>query len=366
MKSQTGAALLIVLFVVLFLSITGALLLNATTYSKKSIVQTKAGEGEFYLLEGALDLALHNLDETKDYDGGKEQLLDINKKPVSIPLENKNTSINLYINKKGTYFFIKDYFGNKIPNDSIYKNVFDNVKIDNKEIQFNIGTENISETSYNVNISASLVNKPSMKRTIYLTVSTPPKPVERYTGEIVTRNDYIQSPTNLYDKKKIHQNQADILKNKYIGEINFENKKNEYKLIIPLKVLADLTPDTNIQDPITYFNKVIGSTSKPTIVPKNKVVYADSLAWTGKTGTLIVEGVLIINKVNLQSNNVIQINNVGTIIANEFLVGSNSPKFIFSDESNSNTNGGNGTRNYTSDVEWNSYRYSVNNYQTER
>ena len=36
-NSQSGAALILVLFVVLFLSITGTVLLNATTYSMKSI-----------------------------------------------------------------------------------------------------------------------------------------------------------------------------------------------------------------------------------------------------------------------------------------------------------------------------------------
>ena len=39
LQSQSGAALLLVLFVVFFLSITGTVLLNATTYSTKSIVK---------------------------------------------------------------------------------------------------------------------------------------------------------------------------------------------------------------------------------------------------------------------------------------------------------------------------------------
>ena len=60
-KSQTGAALILVLFVVLFLLITGALLLNVTTYSQKSIINNTVEEKEFYLAEGALDLALDKI-----------------------------------------------------------------------------------------------------------------------------------------------------------------------------------------------------------------------------------------------------------------------------------------------------------------
>ena len=46
-NSQSGAALILVLFVVLFLSVTGALLLNVTTYSQKSIVNNAVKRGSF-------------------------------------------------------------------------------------------------------------------------------------------------------------------------------------------------------------------------------------------------------------------------------------------------------------------------------
>ena len=46
-ESQSGAALILVLFVVLFLSIMGALLLNVTTYSQKSIVNNVAKSRSF-------------------------------------------------------------------------------------------------------------------------------------------------------------------------------------------------------------------------------------------------------------------------------------------------------------------------------
>ena len=87
-KSQSGAALILVLFVVLFLSIVGTAILNATTYSMKSVVKNESEEAEFYRLEGALDLVLYNLNETREYNGGTEPLLDYQGKQVYAPKEN--------------------------------------------------------------------------------------------------------------------------------------------------------------------------------------------------------------------------------------------------------------------------------------
>lgn len=61
LRSQSGAALILVLFLVLFLSIVGTVLLNATTYSQKSIHMNSKVESEFYKAEGALDLALYTI-----------------------------------------------------------------------------------------------------------------------------------------------------------------------------------------------------------------------------------------------------------------------------------------------------------------
>ena len=56
--------LLLVLFVVLFLSITGTVLLTSTTYSLKSNEKNTAVQAEFYAAEGALDLVLDDITHT--------------------------------------------------------------------------------------------------------------------------------------------------------------------------------------------------------------------------------------------------------------------------------------------------------------
>ena len=207
-KSQSGAALILVLFVVLFLSIVGTAILNATTYSMKSVVKNESEEAEFYRLEGALDLVLYNLNKTQEYNGGTEPLLDYQGKQVYAAKDNKQP---LILNKKGIYFFIKDYFRKGIV-DPNFKKVFDNIIIGDEVIQFQFD-ETKDENSYE--LSASYVRNPSMKRKIDLTVLIPPKPIENYNGGIVTRGDYIQSPIDLEDNTSIHHKQ----KPKFVGKI---------------------------------------------------------------------------------------------------------------------------------------------------
>ena len=360
-QSQSGAALILVLFVVLFISITGTVLLNATTYSMNTTVENEAVEGEFYRLEGALNLVLDNLFETQGYNGGTEPLLDNRGNQVFAP----DGVTRLNINKKGIYFFIEDYLANNIK-DSKYKGVFDNINIAGEQIQYQLGGTK-SGNVYNVELSASFVSNPSMSRKIDLKIPLPPKPVENYVGGTVSRGDYIQSPTNLNDNTFIHKNQKPKFIGNYIGGISFEEKKNKYGLSIPKSLLTNLTPATNIQNSPAYFNQITGSNKTTITIPKNKVVYANSLNWNGNNRTLIVEGTLIIDNFDIQGSSKVEIKNTGTIIANVFKFWSNSTEIIFPSVTDGGGSGsGGGTPKYTSDVDWVSNTYKIDDYQTER
>ncbi|MFZ0446544.1 MAG: hypothetical protein WAM95_18335 [Bacillus sp. (in: firmicutes)] len=93
-KSQSGAALLLVLFAVLFLSITGSVLLNTTTYSLKTNEKNEKIQGEFYSIEGAIDLVL---DDMNSYKGNY----------VQIKLKDKNGD-PITVQEVGPYFYLKD------------------------------------------------------------------------------------------------------------------------------------------------------------------------------------------------------------------------------------------------------------------
>ena len=69
LKNQKGAALILILFVVIFLGIVGASLLNTTTYSTKTVVNNKEEQQEFYRAEGALEIMLNEMTNYKDNQG---------------------------------------------------------------------------------------------------------------------------------------------------------------------------------------------------------------------------------------------------------------------------------------------------------
>lgn len=341
LQSQSGAALLLVLFVVLFLSITGTVLLNATTYSTRSIVENKIEEKEFYILEGALDLVLYNLKKTEDYYGGTESLV-YNGNPVYAP----DGETPLKINKIGTYFFVQDYPDNIKPG---YQDILNNVNIDRHEIKFNL--VKVSNDKYK--LSATLVENSTISRELYLKFNT-----EKPHNGLINRDDYIQSTLELEDNNGIHHLRKKRLEGKYIGSIDFEAKKKEYGLTIPQK-LDDLTSGTKIDSSPAYYNNITASNKGTIIIPKGKVVYANSLSWTGQNRNLVVKGTLIINNFHIQSSGSLTIFDTGTIIANSFGIGSNSPDLVFENETGSTF-----TPPFITDIDWVSNISSIDDYQT--
>ena len=239
----------------------------------------------------------------------------------------------------------------------------------------------IDSNTYNVELIASIVSSPSMHRKIHLTVSVPAKPVQNYYSGTPGSKHYIQvtGPVDVENNKDIFKHQKDKFKGFYIGGIDFEAKKEENHLlkteITEIEKIANdkkntsrnLSASTDISESPAYFNEIIGSNKGgPIIVPKDMVVYANSLNWNGNNRSLIVEGILIINSFDMQGSNTLEVKNTGTIIANKFKVWSSSPNVIFPiDTDDDNNSGEEGAPQYTSDVPWNS-RYQVNDYQTKR
>ena len=68
-SNQRGAALILILFVVVFLSIVGTTLLNTTTYNLKTVVKNKSEQEEFYRAEGALEVVLTEMAHYVDTKG---------------------------------------------------------------------------------------------------------------------------------------------------------------------------------------------------------------------------------------------------------------------------------------------------------
>jgi hypothetical protein len=75
-RNQSGAALMIVLFLVVLVSIVGTTMLSTTTYGLQKVVKTTKEQEEFYRSEGALEIVFH---EMANYQDGPYQFLKGNK-----------------------------------------------------------------------------------------------------------------------------------------------------------------------------------------------------------------------------------------------------------------------------------------------
>ena len=105
-KSQCGAALLLVFFSVLFLSIRCSFLLNTTTYSFKTNVKNEIIQGAFYPLEGVIYLVLGAM---KSYDGNYVEIELIYASGEFIK-DSIGNAIIRKVKEVGPYFYLKDKF----------------------------------------------------------------------------------------------------------------------------------------------------------------------------------------------------------------------------------------------------------------
>ena len=70
-RDQNGAALLLILFTVVFIGIVGTVMLQNTTYSLKTVSNNKQEQKEFYRAEGALEIFLTEMNDFVNEDGNK-------------------------------------------------------------------------------------------------------------------------------------------------------------------------------------------------------------------------------------------------------------------------------------------------------
>ncbi|WP_088103715.1 type II secretion system protein [Halalkalibacter urbisdiaboli] len=365
LQSQQGAALILVLFLVVFLAISGTVLLQTTSYSKKTIIVNAKEQGEFYRAEGAIELALAKMEQ---YDGGTVPFLDDDGEQVYSP-----SGDPIYINQVGPYFFINQ--GERL----------DNVTIGSKEITYSLSAMPES-TGYEVVLSAGYVDDSSLRRTITFTVELPEKPVASTSeGSLEDETDngssgggslvQVSAPETLDNNTNIHQNQKPAFEGHYRGAVNYASKLQDYSLNENEMDLAstNLTAATTITSSPAYFNSIVARNKQTITIPAGTVVYAKKLNWTGQTRTLNIRGTLIIDDFNIQGSNTMIVHNTGTIIADTFRYWSNAQTTIF--PSNSGAGEGSDGNNeddrlqpgseYTSDIDWVSTQ-KVIDYYTSR
>jgi Putative transposase DNA-binding domain len=211
-NSQSGAALLLVLFVVLFLSITGSVLLNATTYSLKSNEKNERLQEEFYSAEGAVDLVL---DDMESYEG-KYVPIELRYDNGNLVTDVRGKPIIKDVQQKGRYF----YLNNLSMPSTITKS------IGGKFITVTIDKTVVNPDAFQATINASVDN---ISRDLELKVSKGKMPTLSSGGlnkPIHFKDSFNYSGSKNHDELDIDTNNARISDSTYqtiLDNFDFEN-----------------------------------------------------------------------------------------------------------------------------------------------
>jgi len=300
MQSQSGAALILILFVVLFLSIVGTVLLNTTTYSQKSIVNNFALEKEFYLAEGALDIVLN----------------DIYNNPA---LYNELKMMDL----------------------TSYREMFESTPGNYKKIgstPMSVKLKKISENtdSLTVELTAGYANNGKKDRVLEVEILNPIGDVSSHTIFYSGGVDPLKFPST--NGKKTHAlilgvETADVIyyENIYQNFYNYfitERKGgNPKKLDFSKKVenKALIIPENSTEGSVFIFDDDISTSNVDITITANTIVFFDGkLSQNGQANFNIEKGAILLvnNLVVVNGNNAI--NNVdGALVVNSFSASSN-------------------------------------------
>jgi hypothetical protein len=313
LNNDRGAALMLTLFLVVFISIVGAALLNTTFYGQKNNIVAVAEQQEFYPLEGAIDMLLFEINAYKKQDpssylmaqdeaGNIKRVLDANGNPIPI--------IN-----KGAYFYLAD---STSPRVKTYK-------IDGKDIQVRIFNETVSGSAYKFTIQSNRMADKKLVRSIDVVANRGEEPavlsfnpdipqVTPFPGQPILGNyrDNDINPNQIHNVGKLTENFSNILR--FYG-INTAGNT------------ATLTERTSFAGSDKHsFAKMTISNETTLTIPAGKLVFVDTINLTGggrpNSTVLRVDGILIANTFDIAGNITYQIN--GAVLANNLIVSSNA------------------------------------------
>ncbi|MCT8137494.1 hypothetical protein H1D32_06905 [Anaerobacillus sp. CMMVII] len=379
-QSQTGGSLILVLFIMLFLSIIGTMLLNQTFYSQQTITKNAVVQAEFYKAEGAIDLMI---DEMNNFvENPPVQFLEYaDGTPV---LDNNNERIPIV--RSGPFYYL--YYGEpRVREFTIGGDTIEVAIVD-------IVSEGLSDErkKYDYTLVASLKSSPEVNVTREVTMTTV---VEDKTGiiRIIKEGDeefiYPTFPGNLGER-------INYLVSRNLANNTPNWEQNSKKPNDPTVTLADFLTFYGLKsipnnlpnypnNPLVYnpegtirlYNELTGSGGNLNLVIKpGNLTYANKVEFTGcGNSTVEISGVLIANEVIFQGSCNYKIS--GGIIANQFKIGSaeSSTKLITAGGGFDGGGGAGGYKhvfdpiydNYTeADYQWSSKVDEVLNYETKR
>ena len=295
-KNQSGAALMIVLFVVVLVSIVGTAMLSSTTYGLQNVVKTTKEQEEFYRAEGALEIVIT---EMANY-------------------ENSITGNN------GPYGFLTELTSSTR-----------SYKIGDKDLKVKVSSKEINPNRLEVTLESQYadINQSHLNRMVEFQIDITTKELARtdkiYNYEIPQGNIEKRIPNNigLPVTNKLKSTTYDTI----ISEIY--NNKNQDNYSFRTVNNVDLQGNGNnytfqvnpTRKEITKINLIKISGQGVTVkIPAGAIVHADlvDLRGMGNNSQLILEGVLMTNRIEHGGNSRIKL--LSGLIAKTAWANSNS------------------------------------------
>lgn len=336
-KNENGAALLLTLFLIAFVAIIGASLLNTTLYGKKSNVVALADQQEFYRLEGAIDLLLYEMrsfyreDGILMYDDGVNPpfpVTDANDNPIPVV-------------KAGPYYYIE--MGQpltltyQIDGELVQveiTNVVSNNGSGTKQYSFSIRSKYDDAQKFEREISLS-ATVPDQDR--FIEIDPPPTPsgpsepgIPSFPG-IVGQRIISHNPPTLGGNSTSSATYQPHVSRTQTG-VSFQSFINFYGLDISQATGSwDATTPQSVT-PIRLFNTIHTSGANTNAaIPYGFLTYANSvvLDGCGGDGSINIGGVLMAKSFIVKGNCTVRLS--GGIIAETFLKEGNNTLVVFGD-----------------------------------
>lgn len=278
--NESGAALMIVLFIVVLVSIVGTAMLSTTTYGLQNVVKTTKEQEEFYRAEGAIEIVLSEMSNYKNSSTGNS----------------------------GPFAYLKDMTNNTKSYQIGGKSV--QVKVTTNPTNISSITPNSNMQTVKVNLQASYANANQSKivRNIEFDVNVSADALTKTT----TAYGYV-SPGHFIEKDQfkegLRMSIASIDYNKVIADLGIN--WNSYN--------ASLGPNDikkgdiyTFPMGITKFSQIsINGGGETIIIPKGAIVYVKDLTIGGSGNAvtqLVIEGVLIAESITHNGNSVVTVN----------------------------------------------------------
>lgn len=303
LDNERGAALLMTLFLIMFVSIVGVSLLNTTFYGQKNNVVAVAEQEEFYPLEGAIEMLLF---EMKEYKKESNSYLMAKDSAGNIRRVEDDAGNPIRIVNKGTYFYIDDPSTLK---SKTYRIAEHDIHVGIEEVR---GTGN----AYHFTITAKKLTNPRLVREVEIVASRENEPpmLEFDPDKPEIAPFPIRKALLGVNHVKIHHHQANN-----VGKLNeqFANILRFYE-INPADATESLTNNYSFAGKDKHYFKNL-ATENITIPAGNLVFINDPITLRGGS-SLVIDGILLVNSIDIGGNAAVN----GAVIANYLSVNSNA------------------------------------------